>query len=90
MITLKIREHSIKYATAERDKILRREEELKKEINTLQNFIDSNESKSAEALNTLATTKRELEEIIEYRTRGSILRARCRWFNESEKIQSTS
>jgi len=41
MIKFKIREHSIKYATAERDKILRREEELEKEINTLQNFTDS-------------------------------------------------
>ena len=61
MIKLKTREHLIKYATAKRDKILRREEELEKEINTLQNFIDSTESKSAEALNSLATTKRELE-----------------------------
>ena len=53
MIKLKIREHSIKYATAKKGKILRREEELEKEINTLQNFVDSNESKSVEALNTL-------------------------------------
>ena len=41
MIKFKTREHSIKYATAKRDKILRRAEELEKEINTLPNFIDS-------------------------------------------------
>ena len=68
MIKFKTREHSIKYATAKRGKILR-EEELEKDINTLQNFIDSNESKSAAALYTLETKKRELENI-EYRTKG--------------------
>ena len=34
---------------------------------------------------SLETKKRELEKIIEYRTKGSILRAKCRWFNEDEK-----
>ena len=31
---------------------------------------------------------KELEKIIEYRTRGAILRAKCRWYNEGEKIRS--
>ena len=35
-------------------------------------------------LNALDTKKLELEKIIEYRTKGSILRARCRW-HEGEK-----
>jgi hypothetical protein len=29
--------------------------------------------------------KAELEKIIEYRTKGAILRAKCRWHNEGEK-----
>ena len=63
--------------------------ELEKEIKTLQKFNDSIESKGSQGLNTLEIKKRELEEIIEYRTKGSMLRARCRWFNEGEETQST-
>ena len=29
--------------------------------------------------------KAELEKIIEYRTKGAILRAKCRWHNAGEK-----
>lgn len=89
MIKLKIREHSIKYATTKRAKTVRREEELEKEINTLQHLIDTqnenNEIDIADTFHNLEIKKRELEEIVEYRTKGSILRARCRWFNEGEK-----
>jgi len=34
---------------------------------------------------TLDTKKSELEKMIEYRTKGSILRAICKWHNEGEK-----
>ena len=44
MMKLKIREQSIKYATAKKVKMFRREGELEKEINFLQNFIESNET----------------------------------------------
>ena len=64
MIKLKIGEHSISYATVKKAKTFRREEELEKEINTLQNFIDLNGSQTADALSTLETKKRELEETI--------------------------
>ena len=88
MKKLKIREQSIKYATAKKVEMSRREGELEKEINFLQNFIESNEinpSEKTEMFCTLEARKRELEKIIEYRTKGSILRARCRWYNEREK-----
>lgn len=81
------------YATAKKVQISRREGELEKEINFLQNFIESNEinpNEKTEISGTLEARKRELEKIIEYRTKGSILRARCRWSNEGEKIRSTS
>ena len=90
---LKIREQSIKYATAKKVQMSRREGELEKEINFLQNFIESNEinpNEKTEISGTLEAGKREPEKIIEYRTKGSILRARCRWYNEGEKIRSTS
>ena len=66
----------------------RHEEELKKEINSLQRSIEANNMKGKDkedAVNTLETKKSELEKIIEYQTKGIILRARCRWHNEGEK-----
>ena len=38
-----------------------------------------------DTLDVLDTKKQKLEKLIEYRTKGSILRARCRWNNEGEK-----
>lgn len=92
VLELKIREQSLKYAAAKKAKLSRREEELEKEINSLQNQIDRTfmqPNDKAEASGTLEAKKRELEKIIEYRTEGSIQRARCRWYNEGEKIPNT-
>ena len=65
-----------------------REEELEKKINILQRQIDSgcNNANEKLAINIQLEQKtKELEKIIEYRTRGAILRAKCRWHNEGEK-----
>ena len=62
--------------------------ELEKEINSLQCLIETSNMKEEDkkdTLNALDTKTLELEKIIEYRTKGSILRARCRWHNEGEK-----
>ena len=88
MIKLKIREQSLKYSTVKKAKISRYEEELEKEINSLQRLaessnIDENEKKGI--LGALDSKKLELEKLIEYRTKGTILRAKCRWHNEGEK-----
>ena len=92
MMKLKIREQSIKYATAKKAKMSRREEELEEEINSLQNYIESNQINPNDKTKTfgiLEARKSELEKIIEYRTKGSILRSRCRWYNEGEKTRNT-
>ena len=85
---LKIREQSLKYSTVKKAKISRYEEELEKEINSLQRLaessnIDENEKKGI--LGALDSKKLELEKLIEYRTKGTILRAKYRWHNEGEK-----
>ena len=88
MMKLKIREQSIKYATAKKAKMSRREEELEEEIISLQNYIESNQINPNDKTKTfgiLEARKSELEKIIEYRTKGSTLRSRCRWYNEGEK-----
>ena len=88
MIKLNIRKQSLKYSTIKKAKISRREEEIEKEINRLQCLIETSNMKEKDkedTLNALDTKKSELEKIIEYRTKGSILRARCKWHNEGEK-----
>ena len=88
MIKLKVREQSLRYAKTKKAKILREEEELEKKINLLQWQIDSGCNNANEKLEIniqLEQKTKELEKIIEYRTRGAILRAKCRWYNEGEK-----
>ena len=88
MWEMNIRKQSLIYSTLKKAKISRREEELEKEINSLQCLIEASNMKEEDkkdTLNNLDTKTLELEKIIEYRTKGSILRARCRWHNEGEK-----
>ena len=88
MIELKIREQSIKYAKDRRTKTSKREEEIEKAINVLQELIESSnkgDREKEEASRDLEEKRTELEKIFEYRTKGAILRAKCRWYNEGER-----
>ena len=88
MIKLKVREKSLKYAAAKNAKISRDSEELEKKINELESLADSfvtDQDSKQEVLRELSLKRMELEKIIEYRTKGAILRSKCRWFNEGEK-----
>jgi len=54
----------------------------------LQNLIESSHIGEQEKQDTFIEQeekKTELERIIEYRTKGAILRARCQWHHEGEK-----
>ena len=88
VIKLKIREQSLRYAANKKKCMTRTEEGLEKNINILQNRIETNSSENQEkmqAFRELEVKKAELEKIIEYKTKGAILRAKCRWHNEGEK-----
>ena len=88
MIKLKVREQTLRYAKTKKAKMLREEEELEKKINILQRQIDSgcNNTNEKLAINIQLEEKtRAFEKIIEYRTKGAILRAKYRWYNEGEK-----
>jgi len=88
MIKLKVREQSFKFAADKKAKLNRKAEELEGRINVLQNLIESShigEQEKQDAFIEQEEKKTELERIIEYRTKGAILRARCRWHNEGEK-----
>ena len=88
MIKLKVREQTLRYAKTKKAKMRREEEELEKKINMLQRQIDTECYNAYEmlAINIqLEQTTTELEKIIEYKTKGAIMRAKCRWYNEGEK-----
>ena len=77
-IKLKVREQSIKYAKDRRTKTSRIEEEIEKAINVLEELTESSYKGDREkkvSLQGPGKRKAELEKIIEYRTKGAILRA---------------
>ena len=78
----------MEYAKAKKEKLLRKEEELERKINALQKDIGNRNRKDNETITTqreLEEKVKELERIIEHKTKGAILRAKCRWHNEGEK-----
>ena len=88
MIKLKGREQSLRYPKTRKTEMLRQEEELAKKIIILQRQIDSGCNNANEKLAIaiqLDQKTKELEKIIAHRTKGAILRAKCKWFNEGGK-----
>ena len=89
MIKMKVREKSISYAAAKNYKTKFREDILYKEISSLEKELDENTALSytqkALLQSKLDNLRSEMEEIIEYRTKGAMLRSRTRWHNEGEK-----
>ena len=90
MIKMNVREKSISYAIAKTSKSKSWEDALYKGIADLEREIDEADGTKGESqipqLNTkLDNLNCELEKIIEYRTKGAIMRSRIRWHNEGEK-----
>ncbi|KAL9959711.1 hypothetical protein ACROYT_G033060 [Oculina patagonica] len=88
MIKLKVREKTISYAAYKSATTKKQEEALESEIALLENQLDNAENNNplyhivAERITTL---KKDLEKIIEYRTKGAIIRSKSLWYNEGEK-----
>ena len=86
---MKVREKSIAFATAKNYKTKSREDTLYKEISGLEKELDENtalnDTQKSLLQSKLDNLRREMEEIIEYRTNGAILRSKTRWYNEGEK-----
>ena len=88
MIKLKIREKLLQYAANKTKKTKDSEAELEHAIFKLELKMDngdSSEIENFELVEQLNDLKSELERIIEFRTKGSILRAKIKWHNEGEK-----
>jgi len=89
MIKMKVREKSIAYAAAKNYKTKSREDILYKELSGLEKELDENtalsDTQKSLLQSKLDNLRSEMEEIIEYRTKGAMLRPRTRWHNEGEK-----
>ena len=69
-------------------KVSKKEEEIEQAIPTLEKCLsefNNDETQSEKVWLELETKKRQLEAIIEYRTKGAILRSKSQWYNEGEK-----
>ena len=76
-----IRGYSIEYS---KDKARKQNDEIKllqQEVSNLESYLDDDEMKKAE----YAEAKRRLEEHMERKTNGTIIRAKIRWYEEGEK-----
>ena len=86
-----MREKSISYAAHKKVATKNREEMLEREIALLEKQLD-NAGNSNPSYHIVAerifTLKKELEKILEYRTKGAIVRSKSQWYNEGEKNSS--
>ena len=88
MIKMKIREVSLRYAKIKKANIKNKEAELEAEISCLESLIDNNNLEPKEKENifeTLDNKKKEFEQISQYKTKGSVIRSKARWYNDGEK-----
>ena len=86
MIKLQIRDTSIKYSKAKIKKMNIKEVDIENEISDLERQLASCINNDKEALvEQFRVKKKELENIIEYKTKGAIIRSKARWYNEGEK-----
>ena len=68
--------------------MLGEEEQKEYLVNNLQKDIGNKKKEDKETITIqrkLDEKTSELEKIIEYKTKGAILRSKCRWHNEGEK-----
>ena len=87
VMKMQIRASSIKYAKQQKAKQKRTEKTLETEILMLERKLENNisEFEKREIRTELEIKKQSLEQWINYKTQGSIIRSRARWYNEGER-----
>ena len=88
MIKLKVREKSLSYSKHRKKQAKQHEMELEQSIVKLEEKFDNGnltESQTSYLEDEIDKQKLEYEKIIEYRTKGAILRSKARWYKEGEK-----
>ena len=93
MVKMKVREVSIKYGTTKKRNLRKEQEEIEISITTLEEQLthsDVNDKQKKQIWCDIEGKKRELERIIEYQTKGAILRSKSRWYMKARKTLSIS
>ena len=86
MIKLQIRDTSIKDSKVKTKKLKNKATHIENDIAALERQLENCINNDKEALaEQRRVKKRELESIIEYKTKGAIISSRARWHNEGEK-----
>ena len=91
MIKLKVREKSISYSASKKRKTKEREYLLEREIILLEKQLDSMNNTDPSyhtVVEEISILKGEQEKILEYRTKGAIIRSKTQWYNEGAKNSS--
>ena len=85
MIKMKTREASINYGKTKKRNLEQKQDEIEKSIKILEEQIANTHANDSQKLWPELEKKRfELEAIIEYQTKGAILRSKSQWY---EKLQ---
>ena len=86
IIKMKTREASINYGKIKKRNLEQKQDEIEKSIKILEEQIANTHANDSQKLWPEFEKKRsELEAIIEYQTKGAILRSKSQWYNEGEK-----
>ena len=89
MVKMKVREESIKFGASKKSKLAKEQEEIEPQsIATLEQDLSDehlDDSRKQKLWTELETKKQQLESVIEYKTKGAILRSKTQWYNEGEK-----
>ena len=86
VIKMKVREKSLRYSAKRSNQRKQRETEIEQAIARLEEQIDkTTDTQSSPLEEQLYEQKNKLEKMIEFRTKGAILRSKARWYNEGEK-----
>ena len=85
---MQIRSSALHYAKKKKTKMKTQESSLETDILSLQKKLEENnlsETDKTNISNELAIKILQKEEISKYKTRGTIIRSKSRWYNEGEK-----
>ena len=81
MVKMKVREESIKFGASKKKKTTKEQEEIEQSIAMLEQKLSdmhTDDSRKIKIWMELETKKQQLERLVEYKTKGAIIRSKSR------------
>ena len=85
MIKLEMREASMKYSKVKIKAMKNEEANIESALAALERRLEQAVANKDALEEQIRCKKNELENIIQYKTKGAIIRSKARWYNEGEK-----